>query len=92
MTTPRLAQWGGASATRRRLACLARDYDDALGYTPCRWCGQEATTADHWPIARSEGGPDTLDNLVSACMPCNAKRGAELLVQRRRPPAPSRVW
>jgi 5-methylcytosine-specific restriction endonuclease McrA len=90
--TPRLKRWAGAGATRLRLACLARDYDESLGYTPCRWCGKPATTADHWPIARAEGGPDTLDNLVPACRPCNAKRGAELFDQRAAPPAPTRRW
>jgi hypothetical protein len=89
---PRLKRWAGGGATRLRLACLARDYDEALGYTPCRWCGAPATTADHWPIARAEGAPDTLDALVSACRPCNARRGAELFDQRAAPPPPSRRW
>jgi 5-methylcytosine-specific restriction endonuclease McrA len=74
------------------LACLARDYDEVLGYTPCHWCGKPASTADHWPIARAEGGPDTLANLVSACRPCNARRGAELFDQRAAVPPPTRRW
>lgn len=89
---PRLKRWAGGGVTRRRAAVLARDYDDALGYTPCHWCGKPATTADHWPIARANGGPDTLDNLVPACRPCNARRGAELYDERGGPPAPSRRW
>ena len=84
--------WGGRRAQRLTAAVLARDRDDALGYAPCRWCGRPATTADHWPIARVEGGPDTLDNLVAACLPCNVARGVQLYQERTRPPAPSRRW
>ena len=45
---------------------------------PCYWCGTEWTpkfTADHYPIEKDAGGPDTLDNLVSACASCNSARG-----------------
>jgi 5-methylcytosine-specific restriction endonuclease McrA len=91
MTAPRPA-WGGRRAQRLTAAVLARDEDPDLGYTPCRWCGHRATTADHWPIARADGGPDTLDNLVPACRPCNTARGVAFWEQRRRPPLPSRSW
>jgi len=91
VTTDRPA-WGGRRAQRLTAAVLARDRDDALGYTPCRWCGKPATTADHWPIARVEGGPDSLDNLVPACRPCNTARGVQLWEQRRAAPLPSRRW
>lgn len=84
--------WGGRRAQRLTAAVLARDYDDALGYTPCRWCGRPATTFDHWPIARVEGGPDDLANGVAACRPCNAARGVQLWEQRRAAPTPSRRW
>ena len=85
--------WGGRRAGRIRSAVLARDYDPTLGYTPCHWCGAAATTADHHPVARMDGGPDTLDNLVSACLPCNASRGAILgNAARTAPLPPSRPW
>jgi 5-methylcytosine-specific restriction endonuclease McrA len=84
--------WGGRRAQRLTAAVLTRDHDDRLGYAPCRWCGEAATTADHWPIARAQGGPDTLDNLVAACLPCNTARGVKLWQDRRRPPVPSRRW
>lgn len=84
--------WGGARAKRLKLAVLARDHDDALGYAPCFHCGKPATSADHYPVPRSEGGPDTLDNLVAACLPCNVARGVQLYQDRTRPPPPSRVW
>lgn len=84
--------WGGARAKRLKLAVLARDHDDRLGYPPCYHCGRPATSADHYPIPRSEGGPDTLDNLVSACLPCNVSRGVQLYQDRTSPPPPSRRW
>jgi 5-methylcytosine-specific restriction endonuclease McrA len=85
-------RWGGRQSRALRLRVLARDYDPALGYSPCVWCGRPATTADHWPIARVDGGADTMENLRSACFPCNASRGAVLALERRRPPPPSRRW
>ena len=90
MTTRR--RWGGRPAQRLTAAVLARDHDPALGYAPCLHCGRPANSADHWPVARVDGAPDTLDALVSACLPCNQSRGAVLGLQRRHPPAPSRQW
>lgn len=51
----------------------------------CRYCGATAASgvqlhADH-VIPRSAGGPDTLDNLVTACAGCNFGKGARLLEQ-----------
>lgn len=84
--------WGGRRAQLLTAQVLARDYDPDLGYTPCRWCGQPARTADHWPVARVDGGPDTLANLIAACGPCNSSRGATLGNYRRTAPPPSRAW
>lgn len=84
--------WGGSRAKRLKLAVLSRDYDDRLGYAPCFHCGAPATSADHYPVPRSEGGADALDNLVAACLPCNVARGVQLYQERTRPPAPSRRW
>lgn len=76
-------RWGGHRAALLTALVLARDEH------VCYWCGGYATTADHWPVARSEGGPDTLDNLVAACGPCNFARGARLRNATRKP---SRRW
>ena len=93
MPAARLPRWGGAAATRLTALVLARDYDAALGYTPCHWCAGRATSADHWPIGRDEGGPDTLDNLIPACMPCNQARGGTYTAHKRaNRPKPSRQW
>lgn len=49
----------------------------------CRYCGRGPEQgvyleADH-VIPRSEGGPDTLANLVTACWDCNRGKSAKLL-------------
>jgi 5-methylcytosine-specific restriction endonuclease McrA len=85
-------RWAGARSTALRAAVLDRDYDAALGYAPCHWCGRPANSADHHPIPRSAGGPDTMDNLVAACLPCNISRGVQLHYERTHPPPPSRQW
>jgi len=43
----------------------------------CFYCGttKGALTADHI-IPRSKGGPDTPDNLIACCMPCNKIAGS----------------
>jgi hypothetical protein len=49
----------------------------------CHWCGTNAATeADHL-TPYVAGGSDDLENLVPACKPCNASRGAKLGNQRR---------
>ena len=50
---------------------------------PCHWCGKPATEADHLK-EHDAGGDDSLDNLVPACKPCNAKRGAIYLAQKKK--------
>lgn len=43
----------------------------------CIYCGATdlPLTLDH-VVPRSRGGPDTIDNLVPACLPCNCAKGA----------------
>ncbi|HXX63687.1 MAG TPA: HNH endonuclease signature motif containing protein [Bacteroidota bacterium] len=40
---------------------------------PCYFCGEKATTIDHL-LARSKGGTNGFDNLVSACALCNTMK------------------
>ena len=40
----------------------------------CGYCGNQATTIDH-VIPRSQGGKNTWQNTVSACNPCNQRKG-----------------
>jgi 5-methylcytosine-specific restriction endonuclease McrA len=74
-----------------RRAVLARD-----GYA-CQYCGAQpgraALTIDH-VVPRSQGGGKTWDNLVTACMPCNRRKGGrrphEVGMHLLAPPAPPR--
>ncbi len=41
----------------------------------CQYCGAtERLTLDH-VLPKSRGGPDTWENLVAACVPCNNRKG-----------------
>jgi 5-methylcytosine-specific restriction endonuclease McrA len=41
----------------------------------CAYCCSPATTADHF-VAVARGGPNTIDNIVPACLPCNMSKNA----------------
>jgi 5-methylcytosine-specific restriction endonuclease McrA len=44
----------------------------------CQYCGsRDRLTLDH-VLPKSRGGPDSWDNLVAACVPCNNKKGNHL--------------
>lgn len=59
----------------------------------CQYCGSKRQlTLDH-VLPRSQGGSHTWDNVVTACAPCNARKGARTpevanMQLRRRPKAP----
>lgn len=61
---------------RKRLAVYQRD-----GYQ-CKLCGKQVTkktaTLDH-VIPRSKGGTGAMNNLVTACAPCNRKKDDKLM-------------
>ncbi|HIK31649.1 MAG TPA: HNH endonuclease [Oscillatoriales cyanobacterium M59_W2019_021] len=47
----------------------------------CQYCGsRKHLTLDH-VVPRSKGGTHTWDNVVTACSPCNARKGDRLLHQ-----------
>jgi 5-methylcytosine-specific restriction endonuclease McrA len=62
----------------------------------CQYCGRrDKLTIDH-VVPKSRGGRDAWDNLVTACVPCNNKKGNRTpdeagIVLRRRPFRPSHV-
>lgn len=61
----------------------------------CAYCSRRATTIDH-VVPRSLGGPDTWENLVAACEPCNTRKGSRTLDQlgwrlEFTPAAPTRI-
>ena len=62
----------------------------------CHYCGQRFITRDltvDHIVPRSLGGRDTWDNLVSACVPCNSRKGGRTpqganMLLRRKPTKP----
>ena len=79
------------AAARRitRRAVFARDEHS------CQYCGVEGVrlTVDH-VLPRSRGGPSSWDNAVTACAPCNLRKGDRSLeesglVLHRIPRAPA---
>jgi 5-methylcytosine-specific restriction endonuclease McrA len=79
-----------ASGRISRRAVFARDRHR------CQYCGSDRhLTVDH-VVPRSKGGPDTWDNLVTSCAPCNRKKGDRpphvaglRLMRKPRPPEPA---
>ncbi len=60
----------------------------------CQYCGRETRelTLDH-VMPRSRGGQHSWENLVSACIPCNHRKGERVLAEAklklsRQPQAP----
>lgn len=62
---------------RRRLSRRAVFYRDGF---KCQYCGREGKdlTIDH-VLPRSKGGPHIWENVVSACIPCNHRKGGHSL-------------
>ena len=62
----------------------------------CQYCGKrDSLTIDH-VMPRSRGGRDSWENLVTACVPCNNRKGGRTpdeaaMSLRRRPFRPSHV-
>jgi len=61
----------------------------------CGYCNRHATTVDHI-LPKSRGGPNTWANLISACRPCNDRKGARTPQEARMrlqftPHTPSRL-
>lgn len=52
---------------RLRAACIARDYHQ------CVLCSGTRYLTAHHIVARKDGGPDTLANLVTVCHPCHGR-------------------
>lgn len=68
---------------RPRVKLTRREVFIRDNYT-CQYCGRTSgdLTIDH-VIPRSRGGPHTWDNLVSACKPCNHRKGGKSLGEVR---------
>jgi hypothetical protein len=68
----RVLDVGASEWVRLRAAVFARD-----GYR-CVYCGMSGVplAADHL-LALANGGKSSMENLVSACVPCNSSKGAK---------------
>ena len=68
---------------RPRVKLTRREVFIRDGYT-CQYCGRQChdLTIDH-VVPRSRGGPHSWDNLVSACKPCNHRKGGKLPAEAR---------
>lgn len=76
--------WGGRRA--QKLTRVTLDTKGRACVLALPGCTRVATTAHH-VIPHSLRGPDTLDNLVPACLPCNQRQGARVNVDGRPPEA-----
>lgn len=68
---------------RPRVKLTRREVFIRDGYT-CQYCGRQVgdLTIDHI-VPKSKGGPHAWDNLVSACKPCNHRKGGKSLGEAR---------
>jgi 5-methylcytosine-specific restriction endonuclease McrA len=83
-------------APRRRVVLSKRNILKRDSYQ-CQYCGSRdrKLTIDH-VVPRKIDGPETWENLVTACVACNAKKGDRLPEQvglqlRRKPKRPNNV-
>lgn len=62
----------------------------------CQYCGKAVDPRQGWHIEHvlpfSLGGPDTEDNLVVACIPCNLKKGTKIVFPEGFYKLPPRYW
>lgn len=70
---PKAAQLARGPRKYRRTVASAKDWQriaaDKLG--PCRVCGGDSLIQLHHVVARSDGGDDVADNIVSLCADCH---------------------
>jgi len=75
--------WGVFWATKRKLNAEAIQPSGLIrenkmlvdSERTCAYCGSDQKLQWEHVIPLSRGGPDSIDNLVLACQPCNLKKG-----------------
>lgn len=71
---------------RERFSRRFRYYLYCRDFGRCQYCGREVEPEHGWHIEHilphSFGGPDSEDNLVVACIPCNMRKGTEIILPR----------
>jgi len=61
---------------------ILEDYDYKCAYCGCEFNEDTLPTRDH-VIPISKGGHNTKENVIPACLSCNAKKGNKILKERR---------
>lgn len=86
IAVPRIIRLTGYEKLPRRQVKLNRRNLFARDRNRCQYCGQHFPTSelsiDH-VVPRMQQGPDTWENLVCACVRCNARKGGRTPVQAR---------
>lgn len=90
------ARWYGGNIGRLGRVPLNRRNVMLRDGLKCQYCGKTSDlTLDH-VIPQSKGGPNTWENLVAACSPCNTRKGDKTLKQLRwklaKPPKEPSPW
>jgi len=86
LAVPRIIRLFGYDRLPAQRVKLNRRNLFARDRNQCQYCGQHFPTAeltlDH-VVPRTQGGGDTWENLVCACVPCNARKGGRTPDQAR---------
>ena len=98
IAVPRVIRLLRYSGRPQREVRLTRRNIHARDLSRCHYCGKRfpsrELTVDH-VIPRSLGGRDTWENLVTACVPCNSRKGSRTPqganMNLRRPPTKPRT-
>ena len=78
IAVPRIIRLLGYDRLPEQTVKLNRRNLFARDRNQCQYCGRHFPTADlsiDHVVPRAHGGPDTWDNLVCACVRCNARKG-----------------
>lgn len=86
LAVPRIIRLFGYDRLPAQRVKLNRRNLFARDRNQCQYCGQHFPTSDltlDHVVPRTQGGGDTWENLVCACVPCNARKGGRTPDQAR---------
>ncbi|MCC7388301.1 MAG: HNH endonuclease [Phycisphaerales bacterium] len=86
LAVPRIIRLFGYDRLPAQRVKLNRRNLFARDRNQCQYCGQHFPTSDltlDHVVPRTQGGGDTWENLVCACVPCNARKGGRTPEQAR---------
>jgi 5-methylcytosine-specific restriction endonuclease McrA len=84
IAVPRIVRLLGYDRLPRQTVKLNRKNIFARDRHQCQYCGHSFSTGDltiDHVIPRTQGGGDTWENLVTACVRCNARKGGRTPIQ-----------